>query len=354
MKILNHTAGILLMLVILTACDKPKKDLFLQIPKIDAHVHLYTRDNTIPEFAVSRNFHLLSIVTRSDNAKVIRDKFDMALYQHEQYPENVAVITTISMENFEAPNWQQEVIEQLKSDFDAGAIAVKVWKDIGMVFRDSLGNFIMIDDPRFDPVLDFIEQQDKTLLAHLGEPRNCWLPLDSMTVISDRNYFKEHPEYHMYLHPDHPSYEDQIAARDKMLEKHPNLRVVGAHLGSLEWNVDELAKRLEKYPNFAVDMAARICHFQVQDREKVRDFINKYQDRLLYATDFGISGKMDITGRLEWVKNEWHNDWKYFATDSVMTVPALPEPFKGLKLDNEVLRKIYYENAMRWYPGVFR
>ncbi len=354
MKILNHIAELFLMLVILTACDKPKKDLFLQIPKIDAHVHIYTRDNTFPEFAKTKNFRLLSIVTRADDTKKIRDRFDMAVYQKKKYPKTVAVITTFSMENFESPDWQQKVLDQLKADFDAGAIAVKIWKDIGMVFRDSIGNFIMIDDPRFDPILDFIELQDKTLLAHLGEPRNCWLPLDSMTVLSDRGYFKENPQYHMYLHPEYPSYDAQIAARDRMLAKHPNLRVVGAHLGSLEWNVDELAKRLDKYPNFAVDMAARICHFQVQNSDKVRDFIIKYQDRLLYGTDFGISDKANIDARKQWLEEEWRNDWKYFSTDSVMTAPAVPDSFTGLKLDEKVLRKIYFENAVKWYPGAFR
>ncbi len=66
----------------------------------------------------------------------------------------------------------------------------------------------------------------------------------------------------MYLHPEFPSYEDQIKARDHMLEKHPDLKFIGAHLGSLEWSADELAKRLDKFPNMVVDMAARISHLQ--------------------------------------------------------------------------------------------
>ena len=92
----------------------------------------------------------------------------------------------------------------------------------------------------------------------------------------------------MFLHPEYPSYEDQINARDHLLELHPDLIFIGCHLGSLEWNVDELAKRLDKFPNMAVDMAARICHLQYQSQRtaiKVRDFCIKYQDRLLYGTD---------------------------------------------------------------------
>jgi hypothetical protein len=96
----------------------------------------------------------------------------------------------------------------------------------------------MIDDPRFDRILDFIEKNDITVIGHLGEPKNCWLPVDQMTIAGDKNYFTANPGYHMYLHPEFPSYEAQINARDNMLRKHPGLRFVGAHLGSLEWNVD--------------------------------------------------------------------------------------------------------------------
>jgi predicted TIM-barrel fold metal-dependent hydrolase len=165
--------------------------------------------------------------------------------------------------------------------FKNGAVAVKFWKEIGMVVKDPNGRYVMVDDPRFDPLFDLIQRSGKTVIAHIGEPYNCWLPLDSMTVDGDRHYFKEHPQYHGYLHPEVPGYWKQIEARDHVLAKHPKLHVVGCHLGSLEFDVDELAKRLDGYPNFAVDMAARIVHFQVQDQNKVRKFILKYQDRLL-------------------------------------------------------------------------
>ncbi len=117
-------------------------------------------------------------------------------------------------------------------------------------------------------------------MAHIGEPKNCWLPLEQMSVNNDRNYFKAHPEYHMFLHPENPSYDEIINARDRFVEKHPDMRFVGAHLGSLEWDVDELAKRLDRFPNMAVDVAARVPHIQFQskaNREKVRDFHDKVQ-----------------------------------------------------------------------------
>ena len=99
-----------------------------------------------------------------------------------------------------------------------------------------------------------------------------------MTTDNDREYFKEHPQYHMYLHPEMPSYEDQIKARDNFVAAHPKLRFVGAHLGSLEYDVDRIAAFLDRFPNANVDMAARMSQVQyqsVRDPEKVREFLHQ-------------------------------------------------------------------------------
>jgi predicted TIM-barrel fold metal-dependent hydrolase len=225
-----------------------------------------------------------------------------------------------------------------------------------MVLRDPDSSYVMIDDPRFDPVFDVIEAQNKTLIAHIGEPRNCWLPLDSMTVNNDRKYFAENPRYHSYLHPEIPNYWEHIAARDSVLAHHPNLRMVGCHLGSLEYDVDELAKRFDRYPNFAVDLAARICHLQVQDREKVRNFLIKYQDRVLYGTDLGAGRpymQSSIDSTITRIETTYDKDMKYFATRDEMEVWEVDGRFRGLELPAGVLRKIFHDNAVNWFPGIY-
>ncbi|RIJ49996.1 amidohydrolase [Maribellus luteus] len=322
-------------------------------PKIDAHVHIRTADSEIMQFAKKENFKLITLCTSSGSSEFIKQQLDFATTQRNKFPQTIAYITTFSMERFKEPGWQDEVIKKLEKDFEDGAIGVKVWKDIGMTFRDSLGNFIMIDDQRFDSIFNFIKKEGKVVVAHIGEPKNCWLPIDSMTVNNDKSYFAANPQYHMYQHPDYPSYDDQINARDRWLAKNTDLRVVGAHLGSLEWSVDELAKRLDRYPNFAVDMAARICHFQVQNSKKVRDFIVKYQDRLIYSTDI-ISDNSNSKEVIAELNQEWRADWRYFTTEDEMSTPKLDSPFMGLGLDVKVLRKIYHDNVIQWYPGVFQ
>src|SRR5687768_6868046 len=229
--------------ILLSSCGREKYygvDDFPSIAKVDTHVHPNTENTAFLEQAKEDNFIILSVNVDAPHYPTLDEQLRLAIKQKEAGPDNVDFLTTISLENWDDPGWADQTIESLRAAFAKGALGIKLWKNIGMVYKDSAGNFIMVDDPRFDPVIKFIKEQDKTVMAHLGEPKNCWLPLDSMTVNGDRNYFRRHPEYHMYLHPENPSYEALIAARDRLVEKHPDLRFVGAHLGSLEWSVDEL------------------------------------------------------------------------------------------------------------------
>lgn len=343
---------ILVLVLLLGSCTGNKDELYFNMDKIDAHVHIRTTNPHFMEYAAAEGFKLLTINTRSNSQEYIDLQKEYAMKMQKLYPEDISWLATFSMENFEEDGWAEEVVRKLQTDLDQGAVGFKIWKDIGMTFRDSLGQFVFLDDPLFEPVLEFMEESGYPLLTHIGEPKNCWLPIDSMTVNGDKSYFKSHPEYHMYLHPDYPSHERLMQSRDHVLATYPRLKMIGAHLGSLEWDVDVLAARLDLYPNFAVDLAARVCHFQVQESKKVRDFIIKYQDRILYATDLGVTDE-NVDDRIQWLGNEWRSDWSYFAGDSLMSSANVEGKFNGLDLDEEVLLKIFYDNAHSWYPGAF-
>ncbi|MCO5238346.1 MAG: amidohydrolase [Chitinophagaceae bacterium] len=327
---------------------------FGRVKKWDAHMHINTFDTAFPEYAGKNNFGLLSINVDVPDFPSIEEQRAYAIGQQKTHHNALRYITSFRISGIEDADWLENTIAYLDESFAKGAIGVKVWKNIGMEFKDNNGEFVMIDDPRLDPVFNYLEKNNKTLTGHLGEPKNCWLPLDKMTVKNDREYFEQHPEYHMYLHPESPSYEQQIRARDHMLEKHPGLRFVGAHLGSLEWSIDELAIRLDRFPNMAVDLAERISHLQYQtisDHQKVRDFFIQYQDRVLYGTDIIIDntqGDNFISGAAQKI---WMNHWQYFTSDEIMEAPELDRSFRSLHLPREVVDKIYMNNAQKWYPG---
>jgi predicted TIM-barrel fold metal-dependent hydrolase len=328
---------------------------FKTVKKIDSHIHIRTADTSLLQQAREDNFRLLDINVDGPSSPPVEEQQALALKHVQAFPERTSLATTFTVKNWNDPNWQQKTITYLKNAFDKGAIGVKVWKNIGMELRDKNGKFVMIDDPRLDTILNFIAQNNITLLSHQGEPKNCWLPIEQMTVEGDKRYFKENPQYHMYLHPQYPSYEDQIAARDNMLKKHPDLRVVSVHLASLEWDVAEIARRLDTYPNLAVDMAARIPHLHNQaekDWQKVHDFFINYQDRILYATDFVINEGRKPEDVKKGTHATWFNDWKFFATNETLTNANTGKDFKGLKLPKAVIDKIYRKNAEKWIPGL--
>lgn len=331
------------------------EDDFKTVEKYDTHVHINVDDTTFIQLANEDNFRYLTVNVNTSDYHPIEDQRSIALRLAKAYPDRLDFATTFTVKNWGKDEWQTQTLDYLKESFEKGAIAVKIWKNIGMELRDKSGKFVMIDDPRFDPILDFIERNHVTLIGHLGEPRNAWLPVEQMTIAGDKEYFSEHPQYHMYLHPEDPSYEDQINARNNMLKKHPNLRFVGAHLGSLEWDVDELAKCLDKFPNMAVDMAARITHLQfqsVKNPKKVRDFLMKYQNRIIYATDHVVTPTSNLLVLKKSVHDSWISDWRFFATNDEMNVSDFDKTFKGLKLPREVIDKIYRKNAKKWFPGI--
>jgi hypothetical protein len=333
---------------------------FARVRKFDAHVHANTDDHVFLDIAARDGFEILSINVDYPDFPTLGEQARVAHKLQADDPAHFHFVTTFSMKGFGNDGWTQEANRTIDSEIRQGALGVKVWKNIGMVEKDAHGRLIMLDDPGFDGVMNHLEARGIPLIAHQAEPKNCWLPLEAMTTDNDRSYFREHPEYHMYLHPEQPSYETLITARDRFVARHPKLNFIGAHLGSLEWSVDELAKFLDAYPNTTVDLAARMTQVQYQsksDYAKVRRFFIKYQERILYGSDL-TENPLDATVRaqnppmdLAQFASEadafWRSDWIYLATSDVQHVEAINADVKGLALPKRVIVRIYYANAKR-------
>jgi predicted TIM-barrel fold metal-dependent hydrolase len=177
-----------------------------------------------------------------------------------------------------------------------------------------------------------------------------------MTIRGDREYFAEHPQYHMHGRPEWPSYEQQLAARDRLLDRHPQLRFVGVHLASLEWSVDRIAEFLTRHPNASVDLAARLVHLELQavvDRDRVRAFFISFQDRIVYGTDLSGSDDGDDAAFAAEAHETWLADWRFLAGGSTLSSTEFDGSFRGLELPRTVIDKIYAGNAQRLFPGAW-
>ncbi|MET0209954.1 MAG: amidohydrolase family protein, partial [Burkholderiaceae bacterium] len=160
----------------------------------------------------------------------------------------------------------------------------------------------------------------------------------------------------MALHPEMPSWETYMATRDRMVAQHPTLKFVGMHMASLERDVGELAAFLDRFPNAVVDVAARIGQLQYQsqkDRARVRDFLIRYQDRLLYGTDLAQEPTQSGKALAKETEAFWKMHWRYFNTEDTFKVADLDRPIQGLGLPRGVVDKLYRLNAERAFPNAW-
>lgn len=335
--------------------SEKSKLIYKEIEKIDAHMHLNYPRPVLQQTGHNEGFEFVTINTDVPEFPPVSEQQEIAVKANRLQSPPVHFITTFTTKQIAEPGWQEKAIHQISQAVEKGAVGVKIWKNIGMELQDQKGKYIMPDHAVFDPVYDYLAQQNIPLLGHLGEPKNCWLPLHEMTVLSDKKYFEENPEYHMHLHRGCPSYKQQLRARDRMLAKHPDLIFIGAHLASLEWSVERLASWLDRHPGCGADLAERVSHLQYQavtSPDKIKNFVQKYQDRIIYGSDTIDDGSQTEEKTAQQICDKWHSEFRFFADDDIQTAWNVRKPFRGLGLDKNILQKIFRENAIRYYPGI--
>jgi predicted TIM-barrel fold metal-dependent hydrolase len=247
--------------------------------------------------------------------------------------------------------YTERVMAELARDFKNGAVACKVWKNIGLEVRDRAGRFVMVDSPLLTPIFELIAREDRVLILHTGEPRACWLPLDPLSPHFE--YYSQHPQWHMHGRGEFPSHAELILARDRVLERHPKLRVVGAHLGSLEYDVAELATRFQRFDNFSVDTAERLLDLSLQPPTRVRELFEAYPERVLYGSDllfetaFSAMSETERLAALDEVRLRLEQERAYYAQPGLVLVRG--KHLQGLGLSSHAQRCLFDDNARRCY-----
>jgi predicted TIM-barrel fold metal-dependent hydrolase len=324
---------------------------FTALDPVDAHAHVWRSDPAFDRMLNRLNVHLLDIVVVNDQEpeqKDLRHESDATLNFIRGSGGHAAFCTSIDPYKMGEPGFTADAIRGLDRDFARGAVAVKIWKNIGMQIKDADGNYVLPDDPALEPIYKDIAAHNKTLIAHIADPDSAWAPLDPASP--DYSYYKANTYWYEYGKPHPPSKAQILLARDHILEQNPNLRMVGAHLGSMESNFKMLAQHLDRYPNFAVDMAARIPYLARLPRTEAIAFIVKYQDRLIYGSDLGFRATSTLPQTMDHWEEYYARDWRFLATTE--TVDFAGHTAKGLALPDAVLRRLYHENAVHWFPGI--
>jgi len=327
---------------------------FDSFDKIDCHVHLRYSGKEVTDLAREMRFRVIDISTNNFD---IAWQAGLARHQRSRAPGSFEHVTAFSMKGFTEPWWTQATVDQLDQSFaEDRSIGVKIWKDVGMRFRAPNGDYILINDERFTPLFAHLEKKQTTLVLHIADPIEYWQDPETIQHPGRRRIVANGGIWVMTGKEGVPSHAELIAARDKVLARHPNLKIIGAHLGSLEHSLEEIGKRLDTYPNFAIDTAARIPDLLRFDRDELRAFFIRYQDRILYGTDMPVKPHHDGAKKREQLEERWVRDWELFAANEEMEITsnAGVVSFRGLALPRPVLEKLYHDNAVAWYPALDR
>lgn len=315
---------------------------FEDMPKIDVHAHYF---DDMPEFVkmLDRiNMRVVVICVFKNRPGIVPAMEERAVMLANKYPAQIHFASTFDLTEINSPEFAADTNRWLDRTYAEGAIMTKIWKEVGMATQTADGKFLMPDSRILDPIYAHIAEQGKPLMAHFGDPIEAWQPLTPENI--HLKYFTQNPEWHMHGRADHPTHVQIMEAVDHMLEKHPDLVVIGAHLGSLEHDLDALGRRLDRFPNYNIDVAARTPDLRRHPVEKVRAFFIKYQDRILYGLDQGVytPGGLTVDDQISYAKQleDWYrHEYAFYAG---------PE----LALQREVLEKFFHGNAERLLPAL--
>ena len=227
---------------------------------------------------------------------------------------------------------------QLEEDLKNGAVGVKVWKNLGMTEKDASGQRIPVDDPRLQPVWAVAAKYKVPVMIHTADPKPLFDPMDKY----NERWLELRQRPNRGEGGTGLSWDQVIGEQHNLVAKNPKTTFIFAHMGWLAHDLGKLGELLDKYPNLNLEFAAILGELGRQPRATQR-FFTKYQDRILFGKDRYDVSEYPFYFRLlesddEWIDNirKYHGLWKLYAFD----------------LPDDVLKKIYYKNALRLFPGL--
>ncbi len=268
----------------------------------------------------------------------------------QAHPGRFVVFTTPGWDPFAQGNyaqWQGDEIGRAKA---AGARGLKILKTLGLYLREQVtsGPLVAIDDPRFDPMWEACGALGLPVAIHIADPEAFFLPVDRYNERYEE--LNAHPDWSFHGR-DYPSFASLIAARDRLLARHPKTTFIGLHVGHDSENLAAVGEALDRFPNFHVETAARIAELGRQPRA-TRRFFDRYQDRVLFGTDTSpergtLAADSDIDAMYRIYFRFFETDDEYFDYSPSAVPPQGRWRIYGLALPDGILRKLYFENAER-------
>lgn len=311
-----------------------------KFPVIDSHNHTTITADNVDDMIRQMdalNLRVLVNLSGGSSPEQIAQKVDFI--RGTPYADRFRVFANVDWNGAGAPGWAERAVARLEQSIANGAVGLKIFKDLGLTSTKADGSRLHVDDPALKPIWDLCARLNIPVIIHTAEPQEFFSPLDfhnerwlELALFANRRNY----------HPEGPSWEDLMGERDRMYAANPNTRFIGAHF---DWYGSDLARasrQLDQLPNLVLEVGAVLYEFGRQPRA-ARDFFIKYQDRILFGKDSFAASEFPYYWRVFETADEYfdyyrdyHAFWKLY----------------GMDLPDEVLKKLYYKNALRVTPGL--
>ncbi|NNE70498.1 MAG: amidohydrolase [Rhodothermales bacterium] len=311
-------------------------------PFVDVHGHWFQA----PGFSAGQvdtlvaQFDSLNLAVSVNLSGGSGNRLSQAIANTEgRHPSRFVTFANVPFDSVGAPGWTERAVAQLAADFDAGARGLKIYKNLGMDVVDVNGVRVPVDDPRLDPIWALCGERGMPVLIHTADPAMFWQPRNK----HNERWLELKLRPRRYRPADQfPSFDEIIGEQHALFARHPETTFIAAHLGWLGSDLDQLGQLLDANPNVYTEIGAVVQELGRQPRFAA-DWLTDYKDRVLFGKDFYNPVEFHTYFRVLETDHEYfpyyrkyHAFWRLY----------------GLALPEDVIRAIYYENAVRIIPGL--
>ena len=313
-----------------------------KFPVVDIHGHAsLSSPEGVANVVRAMDALNLRVFVSADNSSGERLTRTLEAVNASPHKDRIRILAGVDFRNV-GPGWADQAVRQLEADIKAGAVGVgEISKSFGLNVRKRDGSRLKVDDPELDPLWQAFARLDVPVFIHTAEPQEFFQPLDNQNerwlelalFASRRNN-----------QPGHVTFDELMTERNNVFKKHPKTRFIAAHFG---WHANDLQKAaamLDAFPNVVVEVGAILYDLGRQPRA-AHDFFVKYQDRILFGKDAFQPEEYPYYWRVFETRDEYfdyyrdyHAFWKLY----------------GMDLPDVVLKKIYFQNALRVVKGLPR
>ena len=313
-----------------------------KFPAIDIHGHAAGALNS----AASLEAHIkaldsigVRLFVAADNVSGANLTRQLDVVNASAYKDRIRIFTGVQVNNFDPAN-VNTLVAQLETDIKAGAVGIgEISKGFGLTARKADGSRLRVDEPGLDPVWQAAARLNIPVFIHTAEPQEFFSPLDmSNERWLELALFRDRRNYE----PGQVKFEELMTERDNLFRRNPKTRFIAAHFGWHANDLGRLGKLLDTYPNVVVEAGAILYDLGRQPRA-AREFFLKYQDRVLFGKDAFQPEEYPYYWRVFETNDEYfdyyrdyHAFWKLY----------------GMGLPDDVLKKLYYQNALKVTPGL--